>query len=125
MKVAVLGLAFKPGTGRPEGSAGAGQYPAAAGARRGFCPATIRRRGAFFEKFPDVALASSAEEALTGAFCCFIFTEWDEVLKLSPETFRKKMRVPLVYDGRNIFDPAHEARRSGILLHRPIEGRFS
>ena len=53
------------------------------------------------------------EETLDGAFCCFIFTEWEEFIRLSPEVFRRKMRVPLVYDGRNIFDPEY-MKRGGV-----------
>ena len=36
---------------------------------------------------------------------CFIFTEWKEIRAITPEIYKAKMRVPLVYDGRNIYDP--------------------
>ena len=113
MKVAVLGLAFKPGTDDLR------EAPALDNVR------LLLEHGAvlscydpvaaenFSKRFPDIALAPSAEAALDGAFCCFIFTEWDEFLRLSPDAFRKRMRVPLVYDGRNIFDPEH-MKRGGV-----------
>ena len=113
MKVAVLGLAFKPGTDdlreAPsldnvrlllDHGAVLSCYDPVAGAN-------------FAKKYPNVTLAASIEEALTGAFCCFVFTEWDEIVRLSPETFRRTMRVPLVYDGRNIFDPDN-MKRAGV-----------
>lgn len=113
LKVAVLGLSFKPGTDDLR------EAPALDNVR------LLLRHGAkitcydpvamenFKKVFPDVALASSAEEALGGAFCCFVFTEWDEIVRLSPEAFRSRMRVPLVYDGRNIFDPEN-MKRGGV-----------
>ena len=42
-----------------------------------------------------------------------MFTEWEEFVRLTPEQFRKRMRVPLVYDGRNIFDP-ELMKRGGV-----------
>ena len=113
MRVAVLGLAFKPGTDDLR------EAPSLENVR------LLLEHGAdlvcydpvagenFQKKYPNVPLAKSVEEALDGAFCCFIFTEWDEFVRLSPEVFRRKMRVPLVYDGRNIFDPDN-MKRGGV-----------
>ena len=113
MKVAVLGLAFKPGTDDLR------EAPSLENVR------LLLEHGAdlvcydpvaaenFHKRYPDVPLAKSVEEALDGAFCCFIFTEWEEFVRLSPEVFRRKMRVPLVYDGRNIFDPDN-MKRGGV-----------
>ena len=70
----------------------------------------------FHARFPDIRLAASAEEALTDASLCFVFTEWDEVKRLTAETFKQCMRVPLVYDGRNIFDP-DTMRQGGVEYH--------
>ena len=66
-----------------------------------------------YQNSPDVLLAATPEEALMGASCCFIFTEWAEIKALKPEDFKKYMRTPLVYDGRNIFDPA-EMKAAGV-----------
>jgi UDPglucose 6-dehydrogenase len=107
VKVAVLGLAFKPGTDDLR------EAPALENVRllldhgaNLVCYDPIAAKN-FSKLYPNVPLAASVEEALDGAFCCFIFTEWEEFIRLSPEVFRRKMRVPLVYDGRNIFDPEH------------------
>lgn len=112
-KVAVLGLAFKPGTDDLR------EAPALDNVR------LLLEHGAdvvcydpiaaanFHKLYPQVKMANSVEETLEGAFCCFIFTEWEEFIRLTPETFRRKMRVPLVYDGRNIFDPEH-MKRGGV-----------
>lgn len=113
MKVAVLGLAFKPGTDdlREAPSLENVRLLLAHGANL-VCYDPVAGDN-FHTIYPNVPLATSAEEALDGAFCCFIFTEWDEFVRLSPETFRRKMRVPLVYDGRNIFDPDN-MKRGGV-----------
>ncbi|MEA4870297.1 MAG: UDP-glucose/GDP-mannose dehydrogenase family protein [Christensenella sp.] len=113
VKVAILGLAFKPGTDDLR------EAPSLDNVR------LLQEHGAdiicydpiaaenFSKRYPDVKLAGSVEEALEGAFCCFIFTEWEEFVRLSPEVFRRAMRVPLVYDGRNIFDPEH-MKKGGV-----------
>lgn len=113
MKVAVLGLAFKPGTDdlREAPSLENVRLLLEHGANL-VCYDPVAGEN-FQKRYPNVPLAKSVDEALDGAFCCFIFTEWDEFVRLSPEVFRRKMRVPLVYDGRNIFDPEN-MKRGGV-----------
>ena len=43
------------------------------------------------------------EEALEGAELCLIFTEWPEIKGLTPEVFCRKMRRPVILDGRNCY----------------------
>ncbi len=113
VKVAVLGLAFKPGTDdlREAPSLDNVRLLLEHGADI-ICYDPIAAEN-FAKRYPDVKLANSIEEALDGAFCCFIFTEWEEFVRLSPEVFRRAMRVPLVYDGRNIFDP-EQMKKGGV-----------
>ena len=66
----------------------------------------------FKKKFPEgvvekgtISYTNQIEEALKDANICFIFTEWKEIKKVEPEAIKQLMRTPLVYDGRNIFDP--------------------
>ena len=56
---------------------------------------------------------NSPEEALQGANICFVFTEWEEIRSISPDVFQKQMRIPLVYDGRNVYDVA-KMKEAGI-----------
>ncbi|MEG1525557.1 MAG: UDP-glucose/GDP-mannose dehydrogenase family protein [Clostridia bacterium] len=105
LKVAVLGLAFKPGTDdlREAPSLDNIQLLTEAGADiTAYDPVAADH---FHKRYPAIKLADTPEGALAGAGVCFVFTEWDEIVRLSPEIFKVNMRVPLVYDGRNIFDP--------------------
>lgn len=120
LKVAVLGLAFKPGTDDlreapsldnvklllENGAQITAYDPVAADNFRRFYPEGDNGRG-------SIAYVDSPEEALQGANICFVFTEWEEIRKLSPALFKEQMRIPLVYDGRNVYDVA-KMKEAGI-----------
>ncbi len=55
-------------------------------------------------KFADSALA-----AAKGAEALIIATEWPEFAAVNLEELRDTMRTPLIFDGRNIFDPGEAA----------------
>jgi UDPglucose 6-dehydrogenase len=48
----------------------------------------------------------SALETLEGVDALLIVTEWPEFRSIRPELLKSKMRTALVFDGRNLFDPA-------------------
>src|SRR6186713_1663379 len=50
-------------------------------------------------------LTSSALEAAENAEALIIATEWTEFCNVDLNTLREKMHTPMVFDGRNIFDP--------------------
>jgi len=52
-----------------------------------------------------IELAPSAMEAASGAEALVIATEWPEFSAVDLSELREKMRTPLIFDGRNIFDP--------------------
>ncbi|MDE5939107.1 MAG: UDP-glucose/GDP-mannose dehydrogenase family protein [Lachnospiraceae bacterium] len=111
LKVAVLGLAFKPGTDDlreapaldnvklllENGAQIVAYDPVAADNFRKVYPEGAVGRG-------SISYADTPEETLADANICFVFTEWEQIRSLSPETFKERMRIPLVYDGRNVFD---------------------
>ena len=51
-----------------------------------------------------IEYVKSPEEALKDANVCFVFTEWEEIRNIKPEAYKKLMKTPLVYDGRNIYE---------------------
>lgn len=52
----------------------------------------------------ELNYTNTPEEALENADICFIFTEWEEIKNISIDVFLNKMKNPLVFDGRNLFD---------------------
>ena len=66
------------------------------------------------KKYPtEINYVSSPEEALKDANVCFIFTEWNEIKNVKPEEYKKLMKTPLVYDGRNIYN-INEMIKEGV-----------
>ena len=68
----------------------------------------------FKKKYKEqINYCEKPEETLDGADICFIFTEWQEIKNVKPETYKRLMKIPLVYDGRNIYT-VEEMKKSGI-----------
>ena len=105
LKVAVLGLTFKPGTDdlREAPSIDNINLLLKQGANiYAYDPIGSEN---FKKKYPTkIHYVENPEDALNNADICFIFTEWDEIKKIKPETYKNIMKNPLVYDGRNIYD---------------------
>lgn len=111
LRVAVLGLTFKPGTDdlREAPSLDNVELLLQNGADIiAYDPVGIPN---FQKKYPEgrclngsITYVSTPEETLESANICFIFTEWNEIRALTPTVFLQKMRTPLVYDGRNLYD---------------------
>jgi len=103
-RIALLGLAFKPGTDdlRDAPSLVLASRLLAEGADvRAWDPVADARpllHGAVF--------CDSVLEAVTGADAAVIVTEWPELAGLASAEVREAMRVPLIVDGRNLLDPA-------------------
>ncbi|HEY6055494.1 MAG TPA: UDP-glucose/GDP-mannose dehydrogenase family protein [Gaiellaceae bacterium] len=102
-RIALLGLAFKPGTDdmREAPSLVLSARLAAEGAEvRGWDPVAEPR-----ELLPQVTLYDSYEEAVEGADAAVIVTEWPQLKELARPEIRDSMRRPLIVDGRNLLDP--------------------
>ena len=107
LKVAVLGLTFKPGTDDLREAPSLDNVPLLleAGADiYAYDPIGAER---FRKRFPEgIQYTETVEEALQGANVCFAFTEWDEIRSITPRQFKEWMRTALLYDGRNMYDKA-------------------
>jgi UDPglucose 6-dehydrogenase len=54
-----------------------------------------------------IALAEKSYDALAGADALAIITEWNEFREPDFEKMRSLLKAPIVFDGRNIYSPAH------------------
>jgi UDPglucose 6-dehydrogenase len=104
--VAVWGLSFKPRTDdmREAPSLALIEALLGAGARvQAYDPEAIRvAKGLLGSR---VTFASGNYEALRGADCLAIVTEWNEFRRPDFARMRKLMLAPVVFDGRNIYTP--------------------
>ena len=110
LKVAVLGLTFKPETDDLREAPSLDNVPLLL--EQGAAIFAYDPVGAdnFKRQYPEgkngrgsIRYVENIDEALKEANVCFIFTEWSEIKAVQPETYKQLMRTPLVYDGRNIY----------------------
>jgi UDPglucose 6-dehydrogenase len=112
-RVALLGLAFKPGTDdiRFSPALALGRRLLAEGATVvGYDPQAMT--GAK-DEVPDLEVAIDPYAAVADAHCAVVCTEWDEFRRLDLDVVKEQMAYPLIVDGRNVFDP-HEMRARGF-----------
>jgi UDPglucose 6-dehydrogenase len=105
-RVAVWGLAFKPKTDDMREAPAIPLINAlvAAGATvQAYDPEAMKvARGHFGSK---ITYSASNYDALKGADCLAIVTEWSEFRRPDFERMRTLMRSPVIFDGRNLFTP--------------------
>ncbi len=107
---ALWGLAFKPNTDDMREAASRVLIEALweAGARvRAYDPVAIPEARRLYGERADLALCASGEEALAGADALAILTEWQEFRSPDFEAIRAALKSPVIFDGRNLYDPAH------------------
>jgi UDPglucose 6-dehydrogenase len=108
-RVALLGLAFKPGTDdvRYAPALGLADRLLAAGAVVvGYDPQAGSNAKA---ELPGLEVVVDPYIALTGADAAVVCTEWDEITGLDLGRVREIMKLPIMVDGRNVFDSAKMA----------------
>jgi UDPglucose 6-dehydrogenase len=57
------------------------------------------------KEIAGATFAASALEAVEGAEALIVATEWSEFAAVDLETVKERMATPMVFDGRNLFDP--------------------
>ena len=106
--VALWGLSFKPNTDdmREASSRVLMEKLWAAGASiKAYDPEAMEETQRIYGSRADLALMGTKESALEGADFLVICTEWQVFRAPDFELIKKKLSVPLIFDGRNLFEP--------------------
>jgi UDPglucose 6-dehydrogenase len=118
-RFALWGLAFKANTDdmREAPSRTIIRALLAAGARiTAYDPVAMDSARDAMGDVPGLDYASSAMEALAGADALVIATEWKEFRSPDFDAVAQSLRAPIVFDGRNLYDPA-ALRARGFEYH--------
>jgi len=106
---ALWGLAFKPNTDDMR-EAPALAIVAALSARGAsvvaYDPVAMAEARRVFGDVPHLSYASSPLAALTGADALIVITEWKEFRSPDFDAIRARLKEPLLFDGRNLYDPS-------------------
>lgn len=114
LKVAVLGLSFKPNTDdvreaasipvinslTQQGVKVVAYDPVATENAKGMLPGTVH-------------FSNSIDDAILNVDCAFILTEWPEIVSFKLNKYSSYMKEPVIFDGRNCYS-REEAEYSGI-----------
>lgn len=123
--VALWGLAFKPNTDdmREASSRALMEDLWRAGARvQAFDPEAMEEAQRLYSDEPGLQLCGTKEQALKGADVLVICTEWKEFRSPDFAGVVSALREPVVFDGRNLYDP-DILDRHGLIYYAIGRGR--
>ena len=115
-KIAILGVTFKPDTDDMRDSPSLTIIPA------------LQKMGASIAAYDPAGMKNAADmlshvkwkvnayETLNDAHILVVLTEWNEFRYLNLEEVKKRMRVPLIVDLRNIYRP-DDIEKAGFVYH--------
>ena len=112
-KIAVLGLTFKPETDDMRDASALMILPALK--EKGAEIVATDPHGMEESKkiMPEISYVDDPYEAMKGADCLVLMTEWNEYRSLDLEKVKKNMRGNIFIDLRNIYEPEH-IRKAGF-----------
>jgi UDPglucose 6-dehydrogenase len=111
--LAVWGLAFKPHTDdmREAPSRTVIDLLLKAGARvQAYDPVAAAEAQRLYAGVKGITLAKNAYDAAQGADALAIVTEWQEFRSPDFDRLRELLKSPVIFDGRNLYDPAMVGR---------------
>jgi len=114
--IALWGLAFKPNTDdmREAPSRVIIEALAARGARVvAYDPVAMSEAQRVFGSASFLSYAASPMAATDGADALVVVTEWQEFRSPDFDDLKRRLRTPLVFDGRNLYNPP-EVRNAGL-----------
>src|SRR2546421_676701 len=123
--VALWGLAFKPNTDdmREAPSRTLIDLLLEAGARvQAYDPVAAAEARRIYAGQTGLVLAKNAYEAAQGADALAIVTEWQEFRSPDFQGLKQLLRAPLIFDGRNLYDPSMVSR-FGLTYHAIGRGK--
>ena len=107
--IAVWGLSFKPKTDDMREASSRVLMEAlwdAGAAVQAYDPEAMDEARRLYPEQPLLTLCDSAHDALEGADALAIVTEWQEFRSPDFDEIRRTLRDPVIFDGRNLYDPA-------------------
>jgi len=123
--IALWGLSFKPNTDdmREAPSRTLIDLLLEAGARvHAYDPVAAPEAQRIYAGQRGFALARNAYEAAAGADALAIVTEWQEFRSPDFERLREILKAPVIFDGRNLYDPSMVSR-FGLTYHAVGRGK--
>jgi UDPglucose 6-dehydrogenase len=123
--IALWGLSFKPNTDDMRAAPSRVLIEALweAGARvRAYDPVAMAECRRLYGERADLTLCKRGPEALEGADALAIVTEWREFRSPDFDFIKSALSTPVIFDGRNLYDPAHMAHE-GITYYAVGRGR--
>jgi UDPglucose 6-dehydrogenase len=117
LTIALWGLSFKPNTDdmREASSRVLMEKLWGQGAKvQAYDPEAMEETQRIYAGRDDLSLMGTKESALNGADCLVICTEWQAFRAPDFELIKAKLRDPVIFDGRNLFEPS---RMSEYGLH--------
>ncbi len=115
-KIAILGLAFKPGTDDIREAPSLYFVPQLLEAGADLRLWDPIAEGKFRELYPDLDYRSDLMDCVKDADMALILTDWPEVSNIDLGKLGKSMKTPVIIDGRNMYDP-DTVRSHGITYH--------
>ncbi len=111
--IALWGLAFKPNTDDMREAPSRILMEAvwaAGGSIRAYDPEAVEEARRIYGERGDLVLCDSAQEAVTGADVLAVVTEWQEFRSPDFDFILEQLSEPVIFDGRNIYDPENMSR---------------
>jgi len=111
--IAVWGLAFKPNTDDMREASSRvliDAVLAVGGKIRAYDPEAMEEAKRIYGERADLILCKSARDAIAGADALAVVTEWQEFRSPDFDFVMEQLSDPVIFDGRNIYDPENMAR---------------